>query len=105
MPWWTGLPSLGEIALGPELGWEGAVALQLAVLSLLAPLCWLIEDWAPRRATRRAARRRDWGTVVSGPWPLVGGIASTSVHGWLWAGAALIGTPVGLRLRRSFGLE
>jgi hypothetical protein len=36
---------------------------------------------------------------------LVGGIASTSLHGWLWAGAALVGTPVGVRLRRTFGLE
>ncbi len=29
----------------------------------------------------------------------VGGIASTSLHGWLWGAAALLGTPVGIRLR------
>jgi hypothetical protein len=30
---------------------------------------------------------------------LVSGIASTSVHGWLWAAGALIGTPLGVHLR------
>ena len=33
------------------------------------------------------------------------GIASTSLHGWLWGAAALLGTPIGLRLRRLFGVE
>jgi hypothetical protein len=36
---------------------------------------------------------------------LVGGIASTSLHGWLWAAAAVIGTPVGVRLRRRLALD
>jgi len=34
-----------------------------------------------------------------------GGIASTSLHGWLWGLAALLGTPVGLRLRTLFGVD
>ena len=34
-----------------------------------------------------------------------GGIASTSLHGWLWGVAALLGTPIGVRLRRLFGVE
>lgn len=33
------------------------------------------------------------------------GVASTSVHGWLWLVAALAGTPVGLRLRSLFGVD
>ncbi len=33
------------------------------------------------------------------------GIASTSLHGWLWGVAALLGTPIGVRLRRLFGVE
>src|SRR2546425_460678 len=36
---------------------------------------------------------------------LFGGIASTSLHGWLWAGAALAGTPLGVRLRGLFRAE
>ncbi len=27
------------------------------------------------------------------------GIASMSLHGWLWGAAALLGTPIGVRLR------
>ena len=33
-----------------------------------------------------------------------GGIASFSLHGWLWAVTALLGTVVGVRLRPLFGL-
>lgn len=33
------------------------------------------------------------------------GIASMSVHGWLWGGFALVGTFIGLRLRPLFGLS
>jgi hypothetical protein len=34
----------------------------------------------------------------------VSGIASTSLHGWLWAAGAVIGTPIGVRLRGRVGL-
>ncbi len=33
---------------------------------------------------------------------LFSGIASTSLHGWLWGAAALLGTPVGVHVRRLF---
>lgn len=33
------------------------------------------------------------------------GVASTSLHGWLWIAAALLGTWIGLRLRPVFGLS
>jgi uncharacterized membrane protein YedE/YeeE len=32
------------------------------------------------------------------------GIASTSLHGWLWIVFALLGTAIGVKLRPSFGL-
>ena len=32
------------------------------------------------------------------------GIASTSLHGWLWGVAALLGTPIGVRLRTLLGV-
>ena len=35
---------------------------------------------------------------------LFSGIASTSLHGWEWLVFALLGTPVGIALRRRFGL-
>ncbi len=35
---------------------------------------------------------------------LFSGIASTSLHGWLWGAAALAGTPIGVWLRRRFRL-
>lgn len=35
----------------------------------------------------------------------VGGIASSSVHGWLWFAAALPGSAVGAKLRPFFGLK
>ena len=33
------------------------------------------------------------------------GIASTSLHGWIWGLGALLGTPLGVMLRRPFGLD
>jgi hypothetical protein len=33
------------------------------------------------------------------------GVASTSLHGWLWGAAALLGTPIGVRLRNVFGVD
>ncbi|MBZ0132386.1 MAG: YeeE/YedE family protein [Rhodocyclaceae bacterium] len=32
------------------------------------------------------------------------GVASTSLHGWLWLAAALAGSWIGVRLRPRFGL-
>jgi hypothetical protein len=34
----------------------------------------------------------------------VSGVASTSLHGWLWIAAALAGSWIGVRLRPAFGL-
>jgi uncharacterized membrane protein YedE/YeeE len=36
---------------------------------------------------------------------LFSGVASTSLHGWLWGAAALAGTPLGVWLRRRFSLD
>jgi uncharacterized protein len=36
---------------------------------------------------------------------LFSGVASTSLHGWFWGVAALVGTPIGVHLRRRFGLD
>ncbi|XGV97721.1 MAG: YeeE/YedE family protein [Leptolyngbya sp. BL-A-14] len=42
-----------------------------------------------------------YGCNVSG---FFGAIASTSLHGWLWIGSALLGTAIGVRLRPLFHL-
>lgn len=42
-----------------------------------------------------------YGCNVSG---FFGAVASTSLHGWLWIGAALLGTAIGVRLRPWFRL-
>jgi uncharacterized membrane protein YedE/YeeE len=35
----------------------------------------------------------------------VGGVASGSLHGWVWFAAALVGSVIGIRLRPAFGLS
>jgi hypothetical protein len=35
----------------------------------------------------------------------VSGVASGSLHGWVWFGAALVGCIVGIRFRPLFGLS
>ncbi len=72
MPFWSAMPSLGEIALGERFGWGPAVALQLVALGLLAGAIRRVE----RRRGAMAAppqARRGWGRWVRGPWPLAAG--------------------------------
>ncbi|MBI2219389.1 MAG: YeeE/YedE family protein [Candidatus Rokubacteria bacterium] len=226
MPFWSGVPSLGELSLGERIGWGPAVTAQLAALAVLAVACRLLDGRAASMRDAPASRVRH--IIVTGPWPpvaggvllallnfvtllvaghpwtitwgftlwggklvtavgydlsavpfwagafqqqalaesvladttsvmdlglilgaflgaglagrfapargvpagrlvasvigglllgygariafgcnigaLVSGVASTSLHGWLWAAAALAGTPVGVRLRRVFAL-
>lgn len=64
MEWWQRLPGWPAVSLGHALGWQQAVALQLAVLGAVA--------WWLRRidATPVVSRRhRLW----QGPWPLAAG--------------------------------
>jgi len=35
----------------------------------------------------------------------VGGVASGSLHGWIWFAAALIGSSAGIKLRPAYGLS
>lgn len=103
MPFWTSLPSLGDVALGERLGWVPAVALQLLALGLVAALIRRVErPRGPEPAPARRGRAR-W---VRGPWPLgAGAVALAGLnaltlvlagHPWtitwgftLWGGKAL----------------
>jgi hypothetical protein len=105
-PFWTAMPSLGDISLGERLGWAPAVVLQLAILGLLAETIRRVE----RRRRGPAAERPDGmggrARWVRGPWPLVaGGVGLAGLnaltlllagHPWtitwaftLWGGKAL----------------
>jgi hypothetical protein len=74
MPFWTALPSLGEISLGERLGSGTAVALRLAVCGLLA----VATLWVDRRrglpaSPRTSAPPGGWWRILQGPWSLVAG--------------------------------
>ncbi len=69
LPWWSSLPGIGPVRLSRELGWPGAVALQLGFLAAVyAGLRWLGARnkrpvWAENGFSPRMALR--------GPWPLL----------------------------------
>jgi uncharacterized membrane protein YedE/YeeE len=76
MPFWSSMPSLGEVSLGEAMGWPLAVAVQLAAFAVIAALSRWIER---RRLSPRGAPApsiRGWTRWLRGPWPLLaGGIA------------------------------
>jgi hypothetical protein len=62
------LPSLGVVSLAAELGFAGALALQLGVLALV----WLgLRAWAKGRPQRPLWQTLTWERVLRGPWPLL----------------------------------
>lgn len=73
----------GVFGKNPRLGWK---TLQAAVLG------GLLMGYGARLA---------YGCNIGA---YIGGVASFSVHGWVWLGMALLGTGVGLLLRPWFGL-
>ena len=80
-PFWAAMPSLGDISLGERLGWAPAVALQLAILGLLAGAIGRVERRRHGRAAARPDAARGWARWVRGPWPLVaGGVALAALN-------------------------
>jgi uncharacterized membrane protein YedE/YeeE len=67
--------------------------------------------WPPARSLAAAAiggLLMGWGARIGfgcNIGAFVGGVASGSLHGWVWLGAALVGSLVGIRLRPWFGLS
>lgn len=112
MPFWTALPSLGEISLGERLGWPSAVAAQLAAFAAIALVTLMIERRRLGRAARPAAALQaahGWSRLARGPWPLLAGAVLLALldlatlilagHPWtitwafaLWGGKALAAT-------------
>lgn len=115
MVFWTSLPALGEISLGETLGWSRAVAVQLAVLALIAAASWWLERrrWGARPPL--PSPTRGWARLVHGSWPLLaGGVALACLnaltlvaagHPWtitwafaLWGGKTLQSVGVDLSM-------
>jgi len=106
MPFWWSLPSLGDVSLGLTLGWTPAVALQLAILGVIA-LASLRRDRL--RVNASAGQTSVWVRAVRGGWPLSAGAVALAVlnlatllvagHPWtitwafsLWGGKILQAT-------------
>jgi uncharacterized membrane protein YedE/YeeE len=114
VPFWTG--SFQQQALAAPVLADTTSVMNLGLVAGALLGAGLAGRFAP---TRRVPRRRLAASVVGGLLlgygariafgcnigALFGGVASTSLHGWFWGAAALVGTPVGVRLRRTFGLE
>jgi len=68
-------------------------------------------DWPPARSLAAAAiggLLMGWGARLGfgcNIGAFVGGVASGSLHGWIWFAAALAGCTIGIRLRPWFGLS
>jgi uncharacterized membrane protein YedE/YeeE len=62
------LPSLGAVSLASELGFPGALVLQLGLLALV----WLaLRAWAKGRLQHPLWQRLTWERLLRGPWPLL----------------------------------
>jgi uncharacterized membrane protein YedE/YeeE len=62
------LPTLGAVSLAAELGFLGALALQLGLLVVI----WLaLRAWAKGRPQRPFWQRVTWERLLRGPWPLL----------------------------------
>jgi hypothetical protein len=67
--------------------------------------------WPPARSLLAAAiggLLKGWGARIGfgcNIGAFVGGVASGSLHGWVWFAAALVGSLAGIRLRPWFGLS
>ena len=62
------LPSLGAVSLAAELGFAGALALQLGMLVLI----WLaLRAWAKGSPQRPLWQGLTWEPLLRGPWPLL----------------------------------
>ncbi|MEX2224002.1 MAG: YeeE/YedE family protein [Candidatus Rokuibacteriota bacterium] len=76
MPFWWSLLSLGDVSLGLTLGWTPAVALQLAILGVIA-LASLRRDRV--RVNAYAGQSSVWIRAVRGGWPLSAGAVALAV--------------------------
>jgi hypothetical protein len=79
--WWQRLPGIGPVSLGALLGWEAALALQLALLAAIYAALRGAgrRNMAPLWPRARFGRRE----LVHGPWPLLLGAGLLALFNWL----------------------
>lgn len=110
-PYWSG--SNAEALAGPVLEHATSV-MDLGIILGALVAAALAGSFRPRRRVRpRVVAGAVLGGILMGYGARIaygcnigayfGGIASFSLHGWLWAGAALVGTYAGLKARPIFG--
>ncbi|MFQ5764087.1 MAG: YeeE/YedE family protein [Rhodospirillales bacterium] len=81
LSWWSGLPGIGSVSLGRELGWGPALAMQLAALGLIY--------WGLRLFGGRNRRSLWWEggfsrqALLRGPWPLLLSAGLLAVLNWV----------------------
>lgn len=95
VPWWFGQASLPAVSLLDTFGFEGAMALQLAVFAAIAAVTVALERRRHGRLVPEAGS--DHGglaRLIAGPWPLVWGALGLAVLNFLTLGVA--GHPWGI---------
>ncbi|PSJ37208.1 hypothetical protein C7I36_15865 [Zobellella taiwanensis] len=112
--WWFALPSLAPVSVVQSLGLWPALLVNLAVFALIAWFTLVLEKRrhgsleAEPASTRRGAERGlmlGYGARLAYGCNIgayFSGIASGSLHGWVWLAAAFTGNILGVRLRGWF---
>ena len=81
LAWWQQLPSLGSILLARELGWPGALSVQLAILILA--YVFLRFTGASNKRPLWWGGRFSWTALLRGPWPLLLSALLLALFNWL----------------------
>jgi uncharacterized membrane protein YedE/YeeE len=109
LAWWEALPAIGPVSLIKGLGWPWDIILGALVAAGIAgkfkPI-WHIGR-GPLAASVAGGLLLGYGARLAYGCNLgafFSGIASGSLHGWVWIACALLGTWAGIRLRPFFGL-
>jgi len=95
LPWWSSQPNIGAVSLIDKLGWQFALALNLAMFVLIAVGTALVER--RRHGTLLSGaetRRRGWHRALQGPWPLLAGAVALAIGNF--ATLYLAGRPWGI---------
>lgn len=80
MGWWQGLPSMGAVSLGKNLGWPAAVVLQLVLLFVIA---LGLRRWGKRGSHLSRDFYPNWQSLLRGPWPLLFAVTVLALLGVL----------------------